>query len=52
MRTCPSTSPLGFDCRLIANNLLDAVYYHPSNLPPSRYRQPRRSIRLAVGYAF
>ena len=44
--------PLGFDCRLIANNLLDAVYYHPSNLPPSRYRQPRRSIRLAVGYAF
>ncbi len=44
--------PMGFDFQLIANNLLDAVYYHPSNLPPSRFRQPQRSIRLSVGYAF
>jgi outer membrane cobalamin receptor len=44
--------PWGIDCQLVVNNLLDAVYYHPSILPPSRYRQPQRSIRLSMGYAF
>jgi outer membrane cobalamin receptor len=44
--------PRGFDLQLVINNLLDAVYYHPSNLPPSRYRQLQRSFRLNAGYAF
>ncbi|MDD8026111.1 MAG: TonB-dependent receptor [Acidobacteriota bacterium] len=44
--------PWGIDGRLIVNNMLDAVYYHPSNLAPSRYRQPQRSIRMTLGYAF
>lgn len=44
--------PRGFDLQLVVNNLLDAVYYHPSNLDPSRYRQPERSLRLQVGYSF
>jgi hypothetical protein len=34
------------------DNALDAVYYHPSILPPSRYRQPQRSLRLSAGYTF
>ena len=42
----------GFDVQLAVDNLFDAVYYHPSNLPPSRYRQPPRSFRFAVGYSF
>lgn len=44
--------PRGFDLQLVVNNLLNAVYYHPSNLAPSRYRQPQRSFRLAGGYSF
>ncbi len=44
--------PRGFDLQLVVNNLLDAVYYHPSNLAPSRYRQPQRSFRLSAGYMF
>ncbi len=44
--------PRGFDLQVVADNLLDAVYYHPSNLPPSRYRQPQRALRLQVSYAF
>ncbi len=46
------TLPGGFDLQIVVNNLLDAVYYHPSILPPSRYRQPQRSLRLSMGYAF
>jgi outer membrane receptor for monomeric catechols len=42
----------GFDLQLAVNNLFDAVYYHPSNLPASRFRQPQRSFRLTAGYAF
>lgn len=34
--------------RLFVDNLTDAVYYHPSNLPPSRYRQPQRGLRFRV----
>jgi outer membrane receptor for ferrienterochelin and colicins len=44
--------PRGFDLQLVINNLLDAVYYHPSNLPPSRFRQPQRTVRLQAGYVF
>jgi outer membrane receptor for ferrienterochelin and colicins len=44
--------PQGVDFQLTVNNLLDAVYYHPSILPPSRYRQPQRTVRLTVGYSF
>ncbi len=40
------------DLQLAIDNLLDAVYYHPSNLPPSRFRQPQRSFRLTAGYTF
>lgn len=40
------------DLRLTVNNLTDTVYYHPSNLPPSRYRQPQRTFRLTIGYSF
>ena len=40
------------DLQLTINNLLDAVYYHPSNLPPSRYRQPQRAFRISAGYSF
>jgi outer membrane receptor for ferrienterochelin and colicins len=40
------------DLQLAVNNLLDAVYYHPSNLPPSRFRQPQRTLRLSAGYSF
>jgi outer membrane receptor protein involved in Fe transport len=42
----------GFDLQFVINNLLDTVYYHPSNLPPSRYRQPQRTFRLSAGYSF
>ena len=42
----------GVDLQLTVNNLLDAVYYHPSNLPASRFRQPQRSIRVSAGYSF
>ena len=44
--------PAGFDVQLVVNNVLDAVYYHPSNLAPSRYRQPQRSFRIVAGYSF
>jgi outer membrane receptor for ferrienterochelin and colicins len=44
--------PRGFDLQLVGDNLLDAVYYHPSNLQPSRYRQPQRVFRLSLGYSF
>ena len=40
------------DLQLVVNNLLDAVYYHPSNWPASRFRQPQRSIRISAGYSF
>jgi outer membrane receptor for ferrienterochelin and colicins len=44
--------PRGLVLQLAINNLTNEVYYHPSNRPPSRYRQPGRSFRLKVGYAF
>lgn len=42
----------GFDVQLAVENLLDAVYYHPSNLPASRFRQPQRVFRVTAGYGF
>jgi outer membrane receptor for ferrienterochelin and colicins len=44
--------PHGLDLQFAVNNLLDSVYYHPSNLPPSRYRQQQRTFRLSMGYSF
>lgn len=44
--------PRGFDLQATVNNALDAAYYHPSNLPPSRFRQPQRAFRLSLGYSF
>ena len=40
----------GFDFQLILRNLLDTEYYHPSNRPPDRYRQPGRSIMIKCSY--
>ncbi len=42
----------GFDFQIICKNLLDTEYYHTSNNPPDRYRQPQRSILLRIGYKF
>lgn len=32
-------------------NIFDTVYYHPSNRPPDRYRQPQRSILFQIYYS-
>jgi len=42
----------GFDFQIICKNLLDTEYYHPSNNPPERYRQPQRMLLLKAGYKF
>jgi outer membrane cobalamin receptor len=42
----------GFDFQIICKNLFDTEYYHTSNNPPDRYRQPQRSIMLKAGYTF
>lgn len=42
----------GFDLQLICNNILNAEYYHPSNLLPDRYRQPQRSFLLKATWNF
>jgi outer membrane cobalamin receptor len=41
-----------FDFQLICKNLLDTEYYHPSNNPPERYRQPQRTFLIKAGYKF
>jgi len=38
------------ELQLAVNNLLDARYYHPSNLAPLRYRQPQRTFLFKLGY--
>jgi outer membrane receptor for ferrienterochelin and colicins len=38
------------DIQIIAKNLLDAEYYHTSNLPPDRYRQPQRTLLIQASY--
>jgi len=35
----------------VVRNLLDAEYYHTSNRPPDRYRQPQRTVGLKATYA-
>jgi outer membrane receptor for ferrienterochelin and colicins len=42
----------GWDIHLTVKNLLDTVYYHTSNRPPERYRQPQRTILLKAQYRF
>lgn len=42
----------GFDLQLLVTNLLNAKYFHPSNLIPDRYRQPQRSFLLKVVWNF
>ena len=36
----------GFNFYFIVKNLLDETYYHTSNRPPDRYRQPQRTIMV------
>jgi outer membrane receptor protein involved in Fe transport len=38
--------------RLMAKNLFNTRYYHTSNRPPDRYRQPPRQLLLQLNYAF
>jgi len=38
------------DMQLCVNNILNAVYYHTSNRPPERYRQPQRSVLVSLSY--
>jgi outer membrane receptor protein involved in Fe transport len=38
--------------RLIGKNIFNERYYHTSNRPPDRYRQPQRQILIQAGYAF
>jgi outer membrane receptor for ferrienterochelin and colicins len=42
----------GMNLQLLANNILDTEYYHPSNLTPDRYRQPQRSFLLKATWNF
>lgn len=42
----------GLNLRLMAKNFLGARYYHTSNRPPDRYRQPGRQFLLEAGFAF
>jgi len=41
-----------FDLFLIAKNLLNTEYYHTSNGPPDRYRQPQRTVLLRAEVHF
>ena len=36
--------------QIAVNNLLNARYYHTSNRPPERYRQPQRVFLFKLGY--
>ena len=36
--------------QIAVNNLLNACYYHTSNRPPERYRQPQRTFLFKLGY--
>lgn len=38
--------------QIAIDNLFNSVYYHSSNLPPDRYRQPGRAFRFWIGYDF
>ena len=40
------------DIQLIGKNILDTKYYHTSNRPASRFRQPQRTVLLRLGWHF
>jgi outer membrane receptor for ferrienterochelin and colicins len=40
-----------FTLSLTVNNLFNEVYFHTSNRPPDRYRQPQRTILFKIEYA-
>lgn len=40
------------EARLFVDNLGNTTWVHPSNLPPSRYRQPGRTLRFQAGWSF
>jgi len=42
----------GWDLQLIIRNLFDNEYYHSSNRPPERYRQPQRNWLIKAAYSF
>jgi len=42
----------GLTARLIGRNIFNGRYYHTSNRPPDRYRQPGRQLLLQLSYAF
>jgi vitamin B12 transporter len=42
----------GITAQFIVKNIFDTEYYHTSNRPPDRYRQPERSFYFVLGYAF
>lgn len=42
----------GADLQLSVSNLFDSEYYHTSNRPVTRYRQPQRAVMLRVEYGF
>lgn len=40
------------DFQITMNNIFNTEYYHTSNRPPERYRQPQRAIMLKLSYNF
>lgn len=42
----------GFDIQLKAENIFNKEYYHSSNLPVSRFRQPQRCFKISLTYHF
>lgn len=38
--------------RLMAKNIFNGKYFHTSNRPPDRYRQPQRQLLAEISYAF
>ena len=40
----------GFDIQLKAENIFNKEYYHSSNLPVSRFRQPQRCFKISLTY--
>ena len=41
-----------WDIHFIVKNLFDTLYYHGSNRPPERYRQPQRTVLFKAQYRF
>lgn len=39
-----------YNFQLIVKNIFNKEYYHTSNRPPERYRQPQRTVMLSIGY--